>query len=165
MPSSASDSVPRIGVGVIILRGKKVLLGRRKGPRGSGTYGLPGGYLENNETFEECAMREVLEETGLNCLLFHPIYLITGLSDNSHYADVIFYTSCEDGEPVAIETNRVENWEWFNIFSLPSPLYSPTKITLKNFVKNYRFHKINLFFQKWLPSERITILYFDSMGT
>ena len=161
MPSSSNSEYPRIGVGIIVLRNRKVLLGRRKGIRSPGTYGLPGGYLEKNETFEECAVREVLEETGLRCLSFRPIYLITGLSDNARYADVIFYTNCEDGIPIVREKNRVEKWEWFDLFDLPTPLYEPTRLALKHFASNYYFHKFNLFFQRWLLGKRIAILYVD----
>ena len=28
-------------------------------------WGLPGGYAERNEKYEDCAVREILEETGL----------------------------------------------------------------------------------------------------
>jgi len=154
---------PRIGVGVIILKGKKVLLGLRKGHRSPGYYGLPGGYLEKNENFEDCAKREVLEETGLEDLSLRPIYFIGGSNDNIHYADIIFYANYKDGEPIVKEIDRAEKWEWFNIFDLPSPLYGPTELALKHFVLNYCFHKINLFSQKWIPGKRGIILYFDDV--
>ena len=56
---------PQVGVGVLILRDGKVLLGRRKGSHGAGCWSAPGGHLEFGETLEDCAAREVLEETGL----------------------------------------------------------------------------------------------------
>ena len=33
---------------------------------GHNTYQLPGGHLEKNETFDECVIREVKEETGID---------------------------------------------------------------------------------------------------
>jgi 8-oxo-dGTP diphosphatase len=56
---------PRVGVGVMIVRGGKVLIGQRKGSHGAGQHALPGGKLEWKETWEECARREILEETGI----------------------------------------------------------------------------------------------------
>ncbi|WP_134596929.1 NUDIX domain-containing protein, partial [Pseudomonas aeruginosa] len=37
---------PQVGVGVLILRDGKVLLGRRKGSHGAGCWSAPGGHLE-----------------------------------------------------------------------------------------------------------------------
>ncbi len=61
------------GVATIILSyDKRVVLGERLAGhstgskrRGVGKYGLPGGALEKGETLEECAFREIEEETGL----------------------------------------------------------------------------------------------------
>jgi 8-oxo-dGTP diphosphatase len=63
--------VPRVGVGCFVIRKRSdgspdmFLIGRRKGSHGAGKYQLPGGHLEFSESFEECAIREVYEETGL----------------------------------------------------------------------------------------------------
>lgn len=46
---------PQVGVGVLILRDGKVLLGRRKGSHGAGCWSAPGGHLEFGEVVEDCA--------------------------------------------------------------------------------------------------------------
>lgn len=38
-----------------------ILLGRRINLFGHGTYALPGGKLKYNESFEDCASREIKE--------------------------------------------------------------------------------------------------------
>ncbi|MFW5746777.1 MAG: NUDIX domain-containing protein, partial [Nanoarchaeota archaeon] len=62
-----------VGFGVMLLRNGRVLLGRRhpdpekadSALDGAGTWTMPGGKLHFQETFEEGAIREVAEETGL----------------------------------------------------------------------------------------------------
>ena len=56
---------PKVGVGVIIVKEGKILLGKRKNAHGEGTWCPPGGHLELGESYEECAKRETFEETGL----------------------------------------------------------------------------------------------------
>ena len=43
-----------------------ILLGRRAFDPGKNEWGLPGGFMELNETLEEAAERELKEETNLN---------------------------------------------------------------------------------------------------
>ena len=59
---------PRVGIGVLIFKEQKILLGKRIMSHGSGTWSPPGGHLEFRESFEECAIREVNEETGLTII-------------------------------------------------------------------------------------------------
>ncbi|MEL7429269.1 MAG: NUDIX hydrolase [Pseudomonadota bacterium] len=56
---------PRTGCSTLVVDGKKVLLIKRGKPPYEGHWSLPGGSQEAGETLEECARRELLEETGL----------------------------------------------------------------------------------------------------
>ena len=66
--SNPKSGVVRVGVGVLVQDPSdptKVLCGIRKGSHGAGSLALPGGHLEMYESWEECAIREVEEECGL----------------------------------------------------------------------------------------------------
>jgi 8-oxo-dGTP diphosphatase len=58
-------SVPRVGVGAVVLDGGRVLLVRRGQPPLAGKWSLPGGLVELGETTREAIRREVAEECGL----------------------------------------------------------------------------------------------------
>lgn len=66
------ERVIMVVAGAIVTEGNNVLLHLRAD---SGTWGLPGGYMEMEETVKETAKREVWEETGLVLgeLSFHRI--------------------------------------------------------------------------------------------
>ena len=49
---------PQVGTAMILTKGDKVLLMKRKGPHGTGTWSTPGGHLDFGETLEGCAARE-----------------------------------------------------------------------------------------------------------
>ncbi|KAF7592741.1 hypothetical protein BBP40_012499 [Aspergillus hancockii] len=108
---------PRVGIGAFILNDKgKVLLGKRKGSHGAGTWALPGGHLEFGETFENCAEREVLEETGLS---IKNIQFLTATNnvmaaENKHYVTVFVSGSIygEDEKPKLMEPEKCEAWKW-----------------------------------------------------
>ena len=49
------QKIPKVGVGVIVRREGRILLGKRKGSHGENTWAPPGGHLEFMESVEECA--------------------------------------------------------------------------------------------------------------
>jgi len=115
----------RVGVGAFILSSSSpsssaqnptFLLGKRLNSHGAGTYALPGGHLEFGETPEECAAREILEETGLQV---KNIRFLTATNDvmreeGKHY--VTMFVVCErvdEGvEARVLEEDKCEGWEW-----------------------------------------------------
>ena len=56
---------PLVGVGVLIRDGDRYLLVRRAAEPDAGLWSIPGGLVELGERVEEAAVREALEETGL----------------------------------------------------------------------------------------------------
>ena len=61
----------------------------RKGSHGAGEYALPGGHLEVGESWEQCALREVLEETGLRLQRARFVFVTNNLVDSgAHYVTI-----------------------------------------------------------------------------
>jgi 8-oxo-dGTP diphosphatase len=60
---------PRVGVGAVVLHGRRVLLVRRGGPPSMGKWTLPGGLVELGETTAQAVRREIAEECDLDIRL------------------------------------------------------------------------------------------------
>ena len=75
---------------VVVNKDNKILLVRHK--KGNQRYWvLPGGRLEYGETFEECAIRELKEETGLDVEVERFLFLSEALApDRSRHIVNIF---------------------------------------------------------------------------
>ena len=118
---------PKVGVGVIIRKEGRVLLGKRKNSHGSGTWSLPGGHLEFGESWEDCAETEVAEETGLTvCNLgFGALTNDIFLAEGKHYITIFMVSDYGNGEPQILEPEKCEGWSWFEWNRLPSPLFIP----------------------------------------
>lgn len=84
-------TIPTTRISVVVLnRDGEILLVRHK--KGNQRYWvLPGGRLEYGETFEECAIREVKEETGLDVEMERFLYLCEAIApDRSRHIVNIF---------------------------------------------------------------------------
>ena len=73
---------PKPTATIICLKENKILLAKRAFEPAKGEWGLPGGFMELNETLHEAAIRELKEETNLDGV-------VTGIiSTCSHYGTV-----------------------------------------------------------------------------
>jgi 8-oxo-dGTP diphosphatase len=124
---------PQVGIGVLIIRNSKVLLGKRKNAHGNGCWGPPGGHLEFAETFEECAQREVLEETGMHItqIFQGPTTNDIFYTEGKQYVSIFMIAYNTQETPCAIEPNKCECWQWFNFDKLPNPLFLPLQNLLE----------------------------------
>lgn len=125
--SSVDARRPQVGVGVIVLRDTMILLGRRIGSHGSGTWALPGGHLEFGETVEQCAAREALEETGLDVQVVArgPYSNNIFPAEGKHYVTLFVVARAPTGSPMVREPAKCLGWSWFRWSELPSPLFPP----------------------------------------
>jgi 8-oxo-dGTP diphosphatase len=120
-------SLPQVGVAVIIMREGFFLLGKRAGSLGAGTWALPGGHLDFGESVEECAAREVMEETGLviEGVVPGPYTNTVFTSEGKHDVTLFVTANCPVGEPRLREPDKCSLWHWFRWSELPRPLFQP----------------------------------------
>ncbi|WP_207590362.1 NUDIX domain-containing protein [Halomontanus rarus] len=87
-------------------------------PRGEHRWGLPGGGLEGDESFEDAAVREVLEETGIDCELTglafcrHDVTTGDGDSPERLHALRAFFTGRYVDGTIAIQPGEMNGAAW-----------------------------------------------------
>ena len=126
------DQKPQVGTAILITREDKVLLMKRKGPHGAGTWSPPGGHLDFGETLEGCAAREAKEEVGIEVfdIGFRAVTNDIFEAEKKHYI-TIWLEGKPVGEPTIVSEQEVEEIGWFAWDALPEPLFLP----LANFVR------------------------------
>ena len=117
----------RIGCSVTIFNEtrQKVLLTRRKD---NGLWCLPGGHMESGESVEECCVREVFEETGLQVrvkrltgVYSNPDQLVIYPDGNqAHFVVMNFEVEIVEGElSLSDETSEIGYFSLEEIESMP----------------------------------------------
>jgi 8-oxo-dGTP diphosphatase len=108
---------------------ENILMVKNKGSNSS-YYTLPGGAVENGETLEDAAIREVKEETGLNVEL-DGIFAVSEafFEDRGHHA--IFFTfkgRIIDGEINISFPEEIEEITWMDAKIAKKYAYIPTEV-------------------------------------
>jgi len=132
---------PRVAVTVFVIRDEKVLLGRKNGKIGYGSWGLPAGKLEFYESLEDCARRELEEETGLICDKMTFLHLNNDPlpnDDQTHWLSAGFLAEGVVGEPKLLEPDKCAEWKWFPLDNLPKDLWLGHKKSFPAYLKKAR---------------------------
>lgn len=137
---------PKVGVGVMVLKNNKVLLGKRNDDaqkassdlHGEGTWTMPGGKLDFQETLIDGACREVLEETKIkiNKDKIKVISVADEIAEDNHYVTIGFLCEDFEGEPKIMEPEEITEWKWYNLNNLPDKVFPPSVKVIKAFLNN-----------------------------
>jgi 8-oxo-dGTP diphosphatase len=96
---------PELCVGAVLVHDGALLLVRRGHGPAAGEWSVPGGRVEHGETVAEAVVREVAEETGLECICGELLgwVEVMGEDPDSHHFVILDFvaTVLEHGAPVA----------------------------------------------------------------
>ena len=128
------ENKTRVGMGVMILRDGKVLMGRRKTSHGVGEYAFPGGHLEYMESFEDYVRRETREECGVEIknIKFLHVGNVFHYAPK-HYVNLVLLAEWESGEPQILEPEKIEDWQWYSLDNLPEPVFIQTGLAIESY--------------------------------
>jgi len=135
----------RVGVAAVLWRPsivalrpdrRQVLMGRRKGSHGAGTWAFPGGKPDLYESIVATAARELVEEAGVvvaatrfkKKTFTNDVFVTEGKHFVTLYVEALWRPS--DGEPRVMEPEKCEEWRWFD--EAPSPLFPPVQNLMKD---------------------------------
>ena len=114
---------PGVGVTLLIRKGNEILLMKRRGSHGSGTWCPPGGYLEYGEKPEEAAIREAREETGVEVENVRFLGITNDLfPEGKHHITVWFDGRWASGTP-QFDEREASDIGWFAWNALPQPRF------------------------------------------
>lgn len=131
-----------VGSGVILYRGRQLLLQKRAD---DGTYGKHGGIMDYEEVAEDACRREVQEEIGLRVgkLTLFGVYTGPEMTvaypngDIVNYTDIVYVSDDFDGVPSLTDGEAAELC-WFDIDALPENLHSTDRRPIREFAEQLR---------------------------
>jgi ADP-ribose pyrophosphatase YjhB (NUDIX family) len=109
----------------------QILLGLRSADSGSvlgqdNVWTLPGGKVEFGETLEAAGARETLEETGLKVQHLEVKTMHVDKNELAHFLTIGIIARDFDGEPRAMEPEKITKWQWFDLDNLPENMFFPS---------------------------------------
>jgi len=105
----------KIAAGFVIIQDNKILLEHPTGSKWWGTYSIPKGEVEAEETFLEAATREFQEELGIKIDIEYtnedPDGYIDYTDEDGEIYKRLYYFVVEPGEYLEIDKNKLQKEE------------------------------------------------------
>jgi 8-oxo-dGTP pyrophosphatase MutT (NUDIX family) len=129
-----------VGAAILIVDQEQRLLLMRRSD--SGCWGPPGGAVEPGERVEAAALRETLEETGLNIARMSLFGVFSGPelyyvypNGDEVYNVTIVYLSHDFSGQVSLNHEHTE-WRWFSPREIPAEISPPMIPTIEQFKRS-----------------------------
>ncbi|MBN2664292.1 MAG: NUDIX hydrolase [Bacteroidales bacterium] len=138
----------------------KLLLIQRLNEPFKNKWAIPGGFVDMNETVEQCVVRELNEETGLQKINFEQLLTASKIDRDprGRTISVVFWAITEIKNDVK-GYDDAKDAQWFSIFNLPDlafdhgEIISNAIIKLTNRIKNSNVYLS--FFSNQLVNENL----------
>ena len=134
---------PNVLVAVYVCVGEEILWIKRGIPPAVGKWAMPGGFMENDETPEAAASRELHEETGIDVDAEH--MTLVSVSSILHVAQTHLVFRCHlDEHPEFTATDEATACGWYGADTLPwdelaFPTIEPHVRQIYRWLKNGNF--------------------------
>lgn len=99
----------------------KILLIERGLEPFKGKWAIPGGFLNMNENADDCAKRELYEETGLQNVFMEQLYTFSdaGRDPRGHVVTIAYYALVKLSDYSVKAGDDAKNAQWFGISQIP----------------------------------------------
>lgn len=136
------------GCGVLVVKDGKILTGTRIDGKHKNQICGPGGHIESGEEPEDAAIRETIEEFGIECKNLKPLGILDG--GRNYGKSAIFLCTEYEGEPETDE-EEMTDIKWRTIEDLRAEkLFHPFEQSLE-LVEEYITKSVRIFDLKEFP--------------
>ncbi|MFI7002243.1 NUDIX domain-containing protein [Nocardia sp. NPDC050175] len=132
-----------VGVQLLMSRGERVLLARRRNTSfGDGEWNAPGGRLDDGEDVLTAVIREAEEEIGVR-VERDDVRMVASMHIQSPPGQAlivfIFHTDTWSGEPQNLEPDRCSDLRWFDFDDIPEETILSTRAGIDMFRRKQHF--------------------------